>query len=120
MPDGKTWRLDGPFSYSPALGGHITVPTGFVTDLASIPKLFWNILPPFGKYTEAAVIHDWLYRTHKIPRAGADAILLEAMDLCRVPAWQRRVIYLAVRIFGGFAYRNEKRWINPKPQFRHD
>lgn len=117
-PGGMTWKLDFPFAYAPALGGHITVPAGFVTDLASIPRVFWNILPPFGRYTEAAVLHDWLYRTHRVPRAGADALLLEAMEVCRVARWQRRVIYIAVRLFGGFAWRNEKRWVQPKPNIK--
>lgn len=115
QPDGRRWRLGEPLQYKSAIGSVITVPQSFVTDLASIPKLFWNILPPFGKYTAAAVVHDWLYRTHRIPRAGADAILLEAMEVCRVPRWQCMVIYLAVRIFGGFAWRNENRHIMRRP-----
>ena len=115
LPDGRNWRVESPFAYACAGGQvHFTVPTGFRTDLASIPRLFWNILPPFGKYTEAAVLHDWLYRTHLVSRPQADALLLEAMTLCRVPAWQRVVIYGAVRLFGWSAWHNEKRW-EPRP-----
>ena len=88
------------------------MPTDFVTDLASIPKLFWNLLPPFGKYTEAAVLHDYLYRTHLVERVDADDILLEAMTLCRVPQWQRLLIYCAVRLFGGIAWRDDGRRIH--------
>lgn len=37
----------------------ITIPGGFETDLASVPRLFWALLPPHGVYERAAVLHDW-------------------------------------------------------------
>jgi hypothetical protein len=110
MADGRHWRVESPFGYVTAWGWHFTVPSQFQTDLASIPRMFWNILPPFGKYTEAAVLHDWLYRTHLVPRPDADEILLEAMKLCKTELWERVVIYCAVRAFGWFAWHDEKRW----------
>jgi hypothetical protein len=117
LPDGRNWRVESPFACATSCNWHFTVPTGFKTDLASVPRLFWNILPPFGKYTEAAVLHDWLYRTHLLTRAQADGLLLEAMVLCRVPRWQRALIYGAVRCFGWAAWSDEKRWNprHPKP-----
>lgn len=36
------------------------VPQGFVTDLASVPRVFWSLLPPQGGYEAAAVLHDYL------------------------------------------------------------
>jgi len=38
----------------------ITIPDGFDTDLASVPRLFWMLLPPQGAYEKAAVLHDAL------------------------------------------------------------
>lgn len=80
----------------------ITVPTGFKTDLASIPQVLWNVLPPLGKYDRAAVVHDYLYQHNGITRAQADAVLLEAMAVSGVRADQRWVIYAGVRV-GGWA-----------------
>ena len=37
----------------------IVVPSDFPTDLASIPRVFWWLLPPNGTYEKSAVIHDW-------------------------------------------------------------
>ena len=116
LSDGLHWRVESPFGYITSWGWHFTVPTGFVTDLASIPRLFWNILPPFGRYTEAAVLHDWLYRTHMLPRPDADEVLLEAMKLCKTSIATRLVIYSAVRAFGWFAWHDEKRW---HPMIKH-
>ena len=108
-PDGRNFRLDHAFGFWSPRTGVVSVPSGFITDLASIPRLFWNILPPFGKYTEAAVIHDYLYRTHLTTRAVADRTLLEGMRLCRVSRWQRVVIYCAVRLFGGIPWNDDTR-----------
>ncbi|WP_368566270.1 DUF1353 domain-containing protein [Pseudoxanthomonas sp. UTMC 1351] len=34
----------------------------------------------------------------------ADSVFLEAMTVLRVPLWRRRLMYLAVRLFGRGAY----------------
>lgn len=41
------------------------VAVGFLTDLASVPKLLWWLYPPFGRYTKAAVVHDMLTRVSR-------------------------------------------------------
>ncbi|MDI5166053.1 DUF1353 domain-containing protein, partial [Salmonella enterica subsp. enterica serovar Montevideo] len=33
----------------------IEVPVGFVTDLATVPRIFWSLLPPDGEYAKAAI-----------------------------------------------------------------
>ena len=37
----------------------IIIPAGFATDLATIPRIFWALLPPSGVYEKAAVVHDF-------------------------------------------------------------
>lgn len=83
----------------------IIVKVGFVTDLASIPKLFWNILPPFGAYTAAAVVHDYLYQAHEHTRRHADAIFLAAMKELKVSRWKRALMHRAVWAFGRASYK---------------
>ena len=39
----------------------ITVPTGFVTDLASVPRAMWWLIAPFD-VARAAIVHDILYK----------------------------------------------------------
>jgi hypothetical protein len=96
----------------------ISVPPGFITDLASIPRWAWIILPPDGPWLKAAIIHDYLYETsgsgvwnNRPPsvapakvftRRQADAILREGMQNRGVGPIRRTIIYLAVRI-GGWA-----------------
>lgn len=78
----------------------ITVPVGFKTDLASIPRIMWNILPPFGKYDAAAVVHDYLYQYNGVSRKQADDVLCEAMQILGVSRVTRLVIYSGVRVGG--------------------
>lgn len=78
----------------------IVVHAGFVTDLASIPRAFWSVLPPHGKYAKAAVLHDWLYTNGIGSKRYADDVFNEAMKVLRVPSWKRAVMYRAVRLFG--------------------
>ena len=40
----------------------VTVPQGFVTDLASVPRAMWWLIAPFD-VARAAIIHDLLYKT---------------------------------------------------------
>ena len=50
----------------------VTAPRGFVTDLASVPKVLWPIMPPTSKYTHASIIHDFHDWTQDISRKEAD------------------------------------------------
>jgi hypothetical protein len=82
----------------------IRVPAGFVTDLASVPRVLWSILPPHGRYAKAAIVHDYLYAQAIGTKAEADSIFNEAMAVLGVPKWRRRAMYAAVRLFGRGAF----------------
>jgi hypothetical protein len=87
----------------------ITVPEEFRTDFASIPRFFWRVFPPAGRYSKAAVVHDYLYsRSADCPRFLADAIFRSAMHELGVPFWQRWPIWAAVRLFGNRAYKSRR------------
>ena len=81
-------------------GDSITVPKGFESDGASVPKVFWSAFPPFGKYLKAAIVHDWFCVTHQVDSITAAKVFREAMQVCGVPRWKCRCMYLAVRITG--------------------
>jgi hypothetical protein len=104
LPNGRSARLIQPYRVGTAAGRIIDVPQGFETDFASVPRLFWRIVPPWGRYSPAAVVHDYLYHTSKVSRKEADGIFLELMARLAVPRWKRYVMYWAVRLFGWFAW----------------
>jgi hypothetical protein len=105
------WRVLTPFSYKIADGEWVTIPAGYLTDGASVPKVFWNIIPPWGAYGQAAVVHDILceYLTIvkdgapvRIDRSRCDEILNEAMYALGVPDGKRMMIYTAVCAYRWF------------------
>lgn len=57
---GWTWELRGPLVYR---GERETweIPEHFGTDLASVPRFLWSVIPPYGAgVTLAVVVHDYL------------------------------------------------------------
>ena len=101
--------LEEPFVFQSVTVGRIFVPPGFETDYASVPRMFWAIYPPDGEYTEAAVVHDYLYWTQPCSRAQADKVFLEGMKELGVPWARRTLIYSAVRLGGWMAWANNQR-----------
>ena len=88
----------------------IMVPAGFNSDLASVPRGLWNLIPPWGPYADAAVIHDYLYRVQVIkPRKFVDQIFLEAMEVKQCRWAQRWAIYLGVRIGGWLTWNKHEK-----------
>jgi hypothetical protein len=79
---------------------HIIIPAGFVTDLASTPRIIWALLPPFGNYQRAAIVHDYLYWTQACTRDQADKAFWLAMFESEVGYVARKIVYEAVRNFG--------------------
>jgi len=97
----------------------ITIPAGFSTDLASVPRIFWWFLPPTGAYEKAAVVHDEgcvelarAYREKQAPRMSArdvDGLFLRILreaddyacqvgdDAGRIPGWKRHALWIGVR-----------------------
>ncbi|MCS3766152.1 hypothetical protein HNP12_000191 [Aeromonas hydrophila] len=86
------------------------IPAGFITDLASVPKIVWNLYPPFGLYTGAAVAHDYLYRNPKMrmTREEADSVFLEVMHQANVRKAKAQLMFVAVRAFGGSSFKDRR------------
>jgi hypothetical protein len=99
--------------------GEITVPAGYITDLASVPRICWAFIAPFD-VARAAVIHDILYekingafKRGQIPtkkhrelyRTIADNIFRQGMENSEpsVPNWKIKSAFYAVRMFGRWA-----------------
>ena len=95
----------------------ITVPTGFVTDLASVPRAMWWLIAPFD-VARAAIVHDILYKgirqyrwkmkdnedkeLIKKAKKAADRVFLLAMNDAnpRVAGWKKYCSWKAVDLFG--------------------
>lgn len=107
--DTDYFKLSQPLEYCSPIVKDIIIPVGFITDLASIPRIFWSILPPDNpRWSRAAVVHDWLYKNQPYSRAIADKTLLDGMTALHAPKWKRLVMYWAVRLFGRIPWNRYK------------
>jgi hypothetical protein len=108
-----TYFITKPISWKPNPGQEkykpVTVPVGFVTDFASIPRAFWSLLRPDGIYAYAAVIHDWLYWEQDRSKDTSDMTLKFAMQDFKIDAVTVNAIYAGVSAGGGSAWADNKR-----------
>lgn len=106
----QLYRLHSTVVYeSDLLNTRIYVPAGYITDLASVPKLPLLWLMAGGSGAEAAVIHDYLYSTHAVAgrpvtRSEADAVFREAIAASEDVNAPGSLMWLAVRVGGWRAW----------------
>lgn len=99
--DDKEWRLMTKIGYSGQLQ-RFEVPIDSPTDFASVPRMFVWLLPRYGRYTKAAILHDYLWRiavpAGHLSLRDADGIFRRAMRELGVPFLRRWIMWSAVRL----------------------
>jgi hypothetical protein len=103
--DGDKWHVLEQFA-AKADDRKITVPGGWITDLASVPRLPLAYLVAGGRAPKAAVLHDYLYAT-QAGRDYADDVFLAAMRAEGISWCVSRLMYWAVRGFGEPYYKKK-------------
>ena len=88
------------------------VPDGYITDGASVPRVFWSIFPPNRpEYLSAAVLHDYLTDLAQIGKISfkvADDAFRDALYELGVAKWKVWVLYVSVRAYHILRYGNAK------------
>jgi len=91
-------------------GYDIKVFKGFVTDGASVPHSLQWLYNPYGKYINAAVVHDYLYSVYNntgINRTLSDKIFRHIMKETGVDSRIVRKFYAAVKYFGPTSWKTK-------------
>jgi hypothetical protein len=96
----NNWILYADFRYKDGEEERV-IPKGFVTDFASIPRLFWNLISPTQLGDVGPIKHDYVYRCGTGTREAADKQFLRDMEADGVKWWRRQSAYRMVRMFGG-------------------
>ncbi len=81
-PGHYRWELISPLLYVTLEGRKIMVPAGFLTDLASFPRIVRPVLDARTPTTRRpAAVHDFIYchLTHRFTKREADQIFHEAL-----------------------------------------
>lgn len=79
--------------------GEVNVPTGFITDGASIPMFARSYFSPTGQYFGAAIVHDYIIRTTWDWSYGNDQFDREMIALS-IPNWRKFIILNTVKFVG--------------------
>lgn len=104
----ECWVVTEPFVYNLGDSKYVCVPTGFLTDGASVPRVLWNIVPPWGVHGQAAVMHDYLCEYgiisngtsyEPVTRKQADEIFLRGLEDIGVGALSRTFMYAGVSAY---------------------
>lgn len=75
-----------------------TLPAGFMSDGATVPRFLWWFLPPWGdRATIAALFHDWLCEESGLPRRDCDRMFRECLLDLGVSHWRAWPAWLGVR-----------------------
>lgn len=80
--------------------GLVQIPAGFITDLASVPRLPFAYLVVGGKGKKAAVVHDWAYSTRFCTRKEADDLFAEALEASGYGSAVQFLMWSGVRVGG--------------------
>lgn len=123
--DGPYVKLTQRVRYrSDRIDTEIVIPRGFVTDLASVPRLpilywFWG-----NRADGAAVVHDYLYRFPEITlsrtrnrfeaRVLSDQVFHEANDALDKPNYVCLPMYVGVRVGGCYSFGKNAGQLDPR------
>ena len=112
----RTFEMVTPLIWTGTKNDTFVVPTGFVTDLASVPQFMMWLIPPYGAYTEAAILHDYLI-VHlinhpepalRVPSRDVDGIFRRVMHDLGTPWMDRWTMWAAVRLASLFNSRRAR------------
>ena len=123
--DFRIFALLDAIDYIALDGTRYRLPKAARSDLASIPRPLWSLLPPTGadgaEYGLAAFLHDLCYRDTlllvnpdgstqlaHLTKERSDNLLREAMLACQVPAAIVETIYEAVVLAGGSSFAGDR------------
>jgi len=121
------WKLLAPAIYRAALpvpGGvssvEFTIPKGFVTDWASVPRLLQSFIPRTGQWDEAAALHDLFCEALNkgapiVDSRTADKLFEKVMKEAGVGVVRRKLMWAGVR-FGALANKHRRKgWLKDAP-----
>lgn len=115
------FKLLKPIEFFDTDGTLYKMPEGAPTDLASVPREFWDELPPFGEYALEAYVHDGAYQNWLLKWNGSawvkaalsfdqsNDLFKRAMDMNpNITEVQKIILYKAVVTFGGHSFKEDR------------
>lgn len=111
VDDDDTWILRSPLVYESNIVGTVTVPAGFLTDFASVPRVPVVYRLYGDRAHRESVLHDYLYCLDSVPLVSfsdANKVFFEAMECRGKPFYIRHPMYWGVCL-GGLPYYHRRK-----------
>ena len=112
--DADRWRLLEPICYLGEVDKFL-VPEGYVTDFASVPRVVISLVPKYGRYTAAAILHDYLLtdalKSGRVNSNDADGLFRRALRELGVPPVKRWLMWTGVRWGALFSPTRRPGWL---------
>lgn len=116
--DADRWALVDALVYQ-GRRDRFVVPAGFRTDFATVPGPVRWLVPRFGTFTLAAILHDWLVTeglcTGVVTSRDADGIFRRVLRESGVPVLRRWLMWAGVRWGALTGERRRRGWLISAP-----
>jgi hypothetical protein len=116
--DADRWALVDALVYR-GRSQRFVVPAGFHTDFATVPRVVSWLVPRFGTFTLAAILHDWLctegISSGAVTSRDADGIFRRVMRESGVPVLRRWLMWAGVRWGALVSARRRSGWFISAP-----
>lgn len=96
----KYWKLEKDVVVELSNKTVLTIPKGYVYDMATVPKWLWSFVRPFNDGLFGTLIHDYLYVNRIGTRRQADREYLFWNNLTNKNKFDNYIRYYTVRAFG--------------------
>ena len=82
----------------------VSIPRGFESDGATVPRFLWWFVPPTGRHLPAVLVHDYLYQHAIGTKDAADKTFYRALRQCGIGLVKSLLMYWGVKIGGRGEY----------------
>lgn len=96
----KKWKIKKDIIIQLSNGEILTIPSGYVYDMASVPKWLWSFVRPFNDGLLGTLIHDYLYVQKKWKRKDIDKEYLFWNNITNKNKFDNYIRYYVVRATG--------------------
>lgn len=97
------WQLVEPIEIN-IDGEIIHIPAGYESNLISVTRFLYWLIPPHGLGAIPAIKHDFLYEYKLVPRKIADNEFKKDLIDFNLPFWQIFLMFYYVRLLGWVNY----------------
>lgn len=132
MLGGDHWYLKDTLKIDILIGDdfhEITIPQGYLTDGASVPRVLWGICPKWDRSHRAVILHDYLCEYGVVvvngkrtiyTRQQTDILFLHALKFEGLTKFRYSLMYAAVRAHANSHGLAEPRYNSIKLQFEDE